>query len=56
MLIKSNDTVLMALGRKGLTCGAIKGLTVCCFAYWAVFVLHCKHTVLHGFIQSRVQE
>ncbi|CAI9591837.1 unnamed protein product, partial [Staurois parvus] len=27
------DTVLMALGRKGLTRGAIKGLTVCrqCF-------------------------
>ncbi|CAI9560268.1 unnamed protein product [Staurois parvus] len=21
----------MALGRKGLTCGVIKGLTVCCF-------------------------
>ncbi|CAI9603164.1 unnamed protein product, partial [Staurois parvus] len=38
----------MALGRKGLTCGAIEGLTVCCFAYWAVFVLCCKHTALHG--------
>ncbi|CAI9578162.1 unnamed protein product, partial [Staurois parvus] len=34
---KSTDTVLIALGRKGLTCGAIKGLTVCC-------ALHCKHT------------
>ncbi|CAI9582255.1 unnamed protein product, partial [Staurois parvus] len=30
MLIKSTDTVLMTLGRKGLTSGAIKGLTVCC--------------------------
>ncbi|CAI9553340.1 unnamed protein product, partial [Staurois parvus] len=26
-----SDTVLRALGRKGLTFGAIKGLTVCCF-------------------------
>ncbi|CAI9573388.1 unnamed protein product, partial [Staurois parvus] len=33
----------MALGRKGFTCGAIKGLTVCC-----VLVLHCKYTALHG--------
>ncbi|CAI9566434.1 unnamed protein product [Staurois parvus] len=31
MLIKSTDTVLMALARKGLASGAIKGLTVCCF-------------------------
>ncbi|CAI9549383.1 unnamed protein product [Staurois parvus] len=38
----------MVLGRKGLTCGAIKGLTVCRFTYWAVFVLHCKHTALHS--------
>ncbi|CAI9534626.1 unnamed protein product, partial [Staurois parvus] len=34
----------MALGQKGLTGGAIKGLTVCCFTMWAVF--HCKHTTL----------
>ncbi|CAI9534592.1 unnamed protein product, partial [Staurois parvus] len=34
----------MALGREGLTCGAIKGLTVCC----CVYVLHCKHTAFHG--------
>ncbi|CAI9605985.1 unnamed protein product, partial [Staurois parvus] len=33
----------MALGRKGLTSGAIKGLTLC-----AVCVLHCKHTALYG--------
>ncbi|CAI9563547.1 unnamed protein product, partial [Staurois parvus] len=36
------DTVLMALGRKGLTCGAIKGLIVCCFTVCCVLcVLHC---------------
>ncbi|CAI9540228.1 unnamed protein product [Staurois parvus] len=29
-------TVLMALGKKGLTCGAIKGLTVCCFTVCCV--------------------
>ncbi|CAI9572278.1 unnamed protein product, partial [Staurois parvus] len=33
----------MALGRKGLTSGVIKGLTVCC-----VRALHCKHTALYG--------
>ncbi|CAI9615889.1 unnamed protein product, partial [Staurois parvus] len=38
----------MALGRKRLTCGAIKGLTVCCFTYGAMFVFHCKHTALYG--------
>ncbi|CAI9589994.1 unnamed protein product, partial [Staurois parvus] len=38
----------MALGRKGLTCGAIKGLTVCCFTRGGVLVLHCKHAALHG--------
>ncbi|CAI9585549.1 unnamed protein product [Staurois parvus] len=33
----------MALSRKGLTCEAIKGLTVCCFTMWAVCTLwaHC---------------
>ncbi|CAI9539715.1 unnamed protein product [Staurois parvus] len=36
----------MALGKKGLTSGAIKGLTVCCFTLCAVF--HCKHTALYG--------
>ncbi|CAI9607241.1 unnamed protein product, partial [Staurois parvus] len=39
MLIKSTNTVLMTLGRKGSTCEAIKGLTVCwltvcCVFYW----------------------
>ncbi|CAI9588446.1 unnamed protein product, partial [Staurois parvus] len=34
----------MALGRKGLTCGAIKGLTVCCFT---LCVCVC-HTDLYG--------
>ncbi|CAI9562775.1 unnamed protein product, partial [Staurois parvus] len=38
----------MAQGRKGLTCGAIKGLTVCCFTMGAVCVFHCKHTALYG--------
>ncbi|CAI9543116.1 unnamed protein product, partial [Staurois parvus] len=33
----------MALGRKGLTFGAIKVLTVCCFTNCAVCVLRCKH-------------
>ncbi|CAI9604569.1 unnamed protein product, partial [Staurois parvus] len=38
----------MALGRKRLTCGAIKGLTVCCFYYEAVcYVFHCKRTALY---------
>ncbi|CAI9532863.1 unnamed protein product, partial [Staurois parvus] len=32
----------MALGRKGLTCGAIKGLTVCC-----VCTLHWRHAALY---------
>ncbi|CAI9585207.1 unnamed protein product, partial [Staurois parvus] len=38
----------MALGMKGLTSGAIKGLTVCCFTMEAVCVLHCNHTALYG--------
>ncbi|CAI9567361.1 unnamed protein product, partial [Staurois parvus] len=40
----------MALGKKGLTSWVIKGLTVCCacFTMGCVFVLHCKHTALHG--------
>ncbi|CAI9619373.1 unnamed protein product, partial [Staurois parvus] len=33
----------MALGRKGLTCGPIKWLTVC-----YVCALHYKHTALYG--------
>ncbi|CAI9572145.1 unnamed protein product [Staurois parvus] len=36
----------MALGRKGLTCGMIKGLTVGCVC--VLCVLHCKHTALDG--------
>ncbi|CAI9551347.1 unnamed protein product, partial [Staurois parvus] len=38
----------MALGRKGLTCGVIKGLTVCCFTMWAVCTLHCKHIAMQS--------
>ncbi|CAI9582519.1 unnamed protein product [Staurois parvus] len=38
----------MALGRKGLTYGVIKGLTVCCFTISYLRMLHCKHTALHG--------
>ncbi|CAI9579167.1 unnamed protein product [Staurois parvus] len=37
----------MALGRKGLTSGAIKGLTVWCFTMCAVCVLLGKHTALY---------
>ncbi|CAI9610408.1 unnamed protein product [Staurois parvus] len=33
----------MALSRKGLTSGVMKGLTVGC-----VCMLHCKHIALHG--------
>ncbi|CAI9544050.1 unnamed protein product [Staurois parvus] len=53
MLLKNTDTVLMALGRKGLTSGAIKGLTVCRFT--SDCVLHCKHTALHGCFFSAEQ-
>ncbi|CAI9575831.1 unnamed protein product, partial [Staurois parvus] len=38
----------MALGRKGLTFGAIKGLTVCCVCFTKCTVFHCKHTALYG--------
>ncbi|CAI9607619.1 unnamed protein product, partial [Staurois parvus] len=38
----------MALGREGLTSGAIKGLTVCCFTMCSVFVIHCKHTAMQN--------
>ncbi|CAI9556916.1 unnamed protein product [Staurois parvus] len=51
MLIKSTDTILMTLGRKALTSGAIKGLTVCCAVFsimCCVCVLHCKHTNWDG--------
>ncbi|CAI9600063.1 unnamed protein product [Staurois parvus] len=39
----------MTLGRKGLTSGAIKGLTVCCvcFTVCAVCVLLGTHTALY---------
>ncbi|CAI9581766.1 unnamed protein product, partial [Staurois parvus] len=36
VLIKSTNTVQMALGRKGLTCGAIKGLNVCCVLFYCM--------------------
>ncbi|CAI9537323.1 unnamed protein product, partial [Staurois parvus] len=51
--MKSTDTVLMTLGRKGLTCGVIKRLTVCCF--W-LCVLSSVSTLLCRAIQSSVQE
>ncbi|CAI9572364.1 unnamed protein product, partial [Staurois parvus] len=52
VLIKSTDTL-----HKGLTCGAIKGLTVCCFTLFAVCAFNCKHTAfLCRAIQSSVQE
>ncbi|CAI9570319.1 unnamed protein product, partial [Staurois parvus] len=38
----------MALGRKGLTCGVIRGLTVYCFTVCCVCAFHCKHTALYG--------
>ncbi|CAI9590831.1 unnamed protein product [Staurois parvus] len=37
----------MALGRNGLTSGAIKGLTVCCFTMLSVCALLCKHAALY---------
>ncbi|CAI9582110.1 unnamed protein product, partial [Staurois parvus] len=52
----------MALGRKGLTCEVIKGLTVCCFTVCSVSAFNCKHTALYGYavlcraMQSSVQE
>ncbi|CAI9541211.1 unnamed protein product [Staurois parvus] len=39
----------MTLGRKGLTSGANKGLTVCCLTRGCVFVFYCKHTAFHCF-------
>ncbi|CAI9566518.1 unnamed protein product, partial [Staurois parvus] len=46
----------MTLGRKGLTSGMIKELTlrftVCCALLWlTVCVLYCKDTALHGCAQ-----
>ncbi|CAI9599549.1 unnamed protein product, partial [Staurois parvus] len=53
----------MALGRKGLTCGGIKGSTVCCVCVflWAVCVLYTVGTLLCTAllcraVQSSVQE
>ncbi|CAI9553978.1 unnamed protein product, partial [Staurois parvus] len=46
----------MTLGRKGLTSGAIKGLTVCYFTVCCVCALHCKHTPLYASIQISVQQ
>ncbi|CAI9545365.1 unnamed protein product, partial [Staurois parvus] len=37
----------MTLGRKGLTSGAIKGLTVCCFTVYCVCGLLCQHIALY---------
>ncbi|CAI9573212.1 unnamed protein product, partial [Staurois parvus] len=37
----------MTLGTKGLTSGAIKGLTVCCFINCAVCFLPVKYAALH---------
>ncbi|CAI9571547.1 unnamed protein product, partial [Staurois parvus] len=38
VLIKSTDTVLMTLGRKGLAFWVIKGLIVCCATCCCVFI------------------
>ncbi|CAI9561159.1 unnamed protein product, partial [Staurois parvus] len=46
----------MALGRKRLTCGVIKGLTVCCCALcFTVSTLVCMARLCRD-IQSSVQE
>ncbi|CAI9597968.1 unnamed protein product, partial [Staurois parvus] len=37
----------MTLGRKGLTSGAIKGLTVCCVCFTVCCVLLCMHAALY---------
>ncbi|CAI9586650.1 unnamed protein product, partial [Staurois parvus] len=37
----------MTLGRKGLTCGAIKGLNVCCVVFYIVCALLGKHAALY---------
>ncbi|CAI9537508.1 unnamed protein product, partial [Staurois parvus] len=43
----------MALGRKELTCGVIKGLIVCRFTMInCVQCFHCKHTVLYGSVMQ----
>ncbi|CAI9588639.1 unnamed protein product, partial [Staurois parvus] len=44
----------MALGRKGLTCGAIKGLTAVCVCF-TVSTLLCMFLLCRA-IQSSVQE
>ncbi|CAI9575270.1 unnamed protein product, partial [Staurois parvus] len=42
----------MALGRKGLTSGVRKGLTVYCVCF-----TNCKHTALYGFaMQSHAKQ
>ncbi|CAI9585663.1 unnamed protein product [Staurois parvus] len=38
MLIKSTDNVLMALGRKGLTCGVINQRVNCVLFYYVYCV------------------
>ncbi|CAI9532066.1 unnamed protein product, partial [Staurois parvus] len=43
----------MTLGRKGLTSGVIKGLTVCCFTACAVCVLLGKHDAVYFFAVQR---
>ncbi|CAI9623811.1 unnamed protein product, partial [Staurois parvus] len=46
----------MALGRKGLTCGAIKGLTLCCCVLcFTVSTLLCTALLCRA-VQSSVQE
>ncbi|CAI9584210.1 unnamed protein product, partial [Staurois parvus] len=47
----------MTLGRKGLTSGVIKGLTVCWLTVCCVHALHCKHTALTGSaVQSLIKQ
>ncbi|CAI9582022.1 unnamed protein product [Staurois parvus] len=42
---------------KGLTCGAMKGVTVCCFTVSCVCAFNCKHTALYGYaMQSHTEQ
>ncbi|CAI9606609.1 unnamed protein product, partial [Staurois parvus] len=42
----------MALGKKGLTCGAIKGLTVCWFTMCFTVAVHVLSTVSTWFCMA----
>ncbi|CAI9568712.1 unnamed protein product, partial [Staurois parvus] len=45
----------MALDRKGLTCGVIHWLTVCCFILYCVCAFNCKHCK-HTAMQSHAKQ